>query len=975
MHSMDRSSLRSLHGKLSALARRDETPVDGWFFQSARLDQAGHAHPLGPCTPLSPQQTWQGEAAFFRCDTHIPAFFNGKSVYLRFRNGGENLLRVNGEAVQGLDEAHDTCLLCVGAGQTLSLEIEAAPRWQHLAHARQFGMEPQPALFSGASLFTEDPDIRFVTDLISCLMEADALPEWQAELRYLVHPDEPFENVRSQCVQARALYGPRLAEMKKTPVLTLCGHSHLDLGYLWPLRETRRKALRTFSGMLALLERYPDWSFAQSQTALYRWVQADDPALFRRVQKAIRDGRWEVVGGMYVEADANLPAPESLIRQFLHGISYCQETLGVRPRVAWLPDTFGLPASLPQILAGCGMRALYTAKIRANVWYDFPFTNYRWEGVDGTRILAHLAPFGTYSGDMTCGQIRQGMAAASAHPPAASMPYMIGLGDGGGGVTDAMIRRAAIWPAFPDMPGMAFGSCEAAFDRINQEEGLPIWREEMYADFHQGTLTSQAVLKQRHRRAESALFQAELLDTVTGAGFAGKLKDAWEKLLLCQFHDILPGSCQRSVVQEALGLLDQVLRTAEQVTEACCDVVTVADPTACTIINPHSFSCPAPADLLSLETLPPFAVVGARPVPPPKMPPLSLETADSLVMENAFVRVTVDRVSGAIVQIFDHRQNRSLLSAPARPSLHRELYEFYDAWNLHPDTLNREISLPAPTVFLLRDDGWQAVVSVRQPVGERSELLLEIILNRDDPQIGLHFRVDWQEKGMLLRYLVPTALYARQGQYDLGYGSVSRSTGASQPFERAQFEVCTQKWMDLSDGHGGIALLNDGKYGGVIKENVMSQSLLKAPGYPDPQADQGIHTFCLALLPHTGNFAEGRVHEAACLLNLPILRLPGRAPRTGKPLLPWQESKGLCVGAVKTAWDQSGDWILRLYENHGAMGSTCLDFSRFLPVSVARCDLMEHPLCSLPMTNGSVSLSFHAFEIVTLRLRFSSSPT
>ena len=977
MHAMEKSSVRSLLGKLSALARIQETPIHHWQFTCAVPLETGGARKIGDPFPITPPQCWEGEAAFFETDTIIPAWAAQFPLYLRFRNGGENLLRINGQAVAGFDANHEYVPLNIDAGESLHLEIEGAHRWQHLAHAKQFGMETSPQIFQGASFCALDQDILFVQDLLSCLLDFDCCADWAADIRRRVHPDAPLLRVQAACREIRSEYAARLADLakEKRQTLRLSGHSHLDLGYLWPIRETRRKALRTFSSMLSLMDENPAFTFTQSQTVLYEWVQQDDPQLFEKIKEKIREGRWTVAGGMYVESDANIPAPESIIRQFLYGMDYAEKELGAQPEIAFLPDTFGLSAALPQILKGCGMKILYTAKIRSNAYYEFPFTHYRWEGIDGSRIPAHLCPFGTYSGDMTAFQLKSGMniCQKTGANAALAQPYLIGFGDGGGGTTPEMLRKAPILSGLPGLPAMDLFPGDEAFRPLEEaESALPIWREEMYYDLHQGTLTSQAALKMDNRLLESAFFRAEWLDAVTGGQHEAALRQGWKTLLLHQFHDILPGSCQKSVFDQAHGEQQALLKNLQDIQLDCLKRLSnEGGEDDLLLINPLPH-----AQCLEMhyqgkwiaETMPPFSAKQATLLPVPALPSMIRQTREGFQMDNGLLRVCIDGASGAVTGLYSYTAKQEMLSAPAYFTLHDELYEFYDAWNFDQRSLQQSLALPSPALMVECDDGAEARLLLLQPLSDESSLECRMILRRGCPRLDLEIQVHWQECGRLLRFQAPSTLYARQAFYDLGYGAVGRSTGSTFPFEKAQIEAACRRWMDLSDASCGLALMNIGKYGGIVKENTLYQTLLKSPRYPDDQADLGDHAFTLSLYPHKGNYSAGQVPQEAARLENPLLLMPGRLAKTTCPLLPWQDQPGLSLGAVKKAHDGSGDWIFRVFEPQGGAWQGTMDFSFLQPKAVWLCNMLEKKEHALPLQNGCISLTLSPFQIMTLRI-------
>lgn len=399
------------------------------------------------------------------------------------------------------------------------------------------------------------------------------------------------------------------------------GHAHLDTAWLWPVRETKRKCLRTFSNQLRLMEQFPDYRFLCSQTQHYAWTEQASPELFSQIRARVLEGRWEPNGGMWVEPDANCPSGESLVRQLLHADRWWRSRFGdaARQRFLYLPDTFGFPACLPQLMQLAGLDTFITNKLHWNTTTTFPHTTFRWRGIDGTEVLAHNTPGADYNASNTPKELRRGeqnhrerdltIPATAPHqhadhnitsntdapaaderfwdqitdaaardastlPPRWLQPF--GFGDGGGGATDWSIHFARLAHNCEGLPRVQFSSASAFCDALAHDraalravgDDFPLLSGELYLEIHRGTLTTQAWLKKANRRAEDALKLAELLtfaapdfNAAAACEARAELDAAWKLLLLNQFHDILPGSSIAWVYEDSKREFESIFAT------------------------------------------------------------------------------------------------------------------------------------------------------------------------------------------------------------------------------------------------------------------------------------------------------------------------------------------------------------------------------------------------------------------------------
>ena len=800
------------------------------------------------------------------------------------------------------------------------------------------------------------------------------------------------------------------------------GHAHIDVAWLWTLGQTRHKASRTFSTVLRLMEEFPDYHFTQSQPQLYQYIEQDHPLIFEQIKQRVAEGRWEIIGGTWVEPDANATGAEAMARQFLLGRSYFRRHFGdVETPVFWLPDTFGYPWAIPQLIAEAGQKYFITHKISWNTLNRLPYQSFWWQGLDGTRVLTHfltttppssetnLIYSTTYNAEMTAIEVLGTWTNYLQKEQHHELLMAYGYGDGGGGPTREMIEDAHQFAALPGAPRVRLGTVSEFMGNLEANaDDLPVWNGELYLEYHRGTFTSQARTKRNNRKAEYALHDAEFLATVA-ALFGGfdypreTLNQAWELVCLNQFHDILPGSSIGPVYEDSARDFARIFGLAADVRAAALAVLTQAVPAeaAYLVANPTSFSgrrvallpasvgsVAAHGSALGLLTQP---VEGGTLVEIPAIAPYGLlalttsETAaqddgsgptatasdDGAILENALIRVEVS-ASGDIHRIYDKAAGRDVLAAGERGNLLQAFEDRpmdYDAWDIDIFFEDKMWEAePAYEFAILESGPVRATLEVKRRLFH-SELHQRISLYRDSKRIDFDTWVDWREHHVLLKVAFPVDILSPNATYDVQWGNIERPTHRNTSWDWARFEVPAHKWADLSEGHYGVSLLNDCKYGYDVRDNVLRLSLLKSATMPDPNADQGEHRFTYSLLPHAGNWATTTV-AAAYDLNDPLIVAPVQAggQTLPTPSLVSVDAPSLIVETVKWAEDGNGI-IVRLYENERARGSAGLVTG--FPVQAAyRCNLLEENSATLDVSDDgqTVQLSYRPYEIISIRL-------
>ncbi len=952
---------------------------------------AGHFAPFDVGGPWGPRwgTTW------FRLRGAVPAAWAGEEVALRFEmtEPAEGLLWRDATPLVGLSWLRRDVVLRrrAEALERVELYVEAAANPAVPAHDARVDwplLLADPGGAPGFALTRCQLAVRrrevydLACDLRTALELAEAAEATGTDFALLEPLAAVLGAVDVDDVVATAADGRvALAKVLGRPAvagahrISAVGHAHIDTAWLWPAREAARKCARSFANAVALMEEYPEFELVCSAARHLAWVEERYPSLFARIADRVAAGQFQPVGGMWVEADCNVPSGESLVRQIVHGQRWYLSRFGHECREAWLPDGFGFPASLPQILAEAGMGWFVTQKLSWNEVNRFPHHTFWWQGLDGTRVRAHFPPAATYNGDMSLPELLRAPLAPGA---GARSLYPFGHGDGGGGPTRDMVEAARRAADVAGAPRVAMAGLAEFFAAVETDPApLPVWVGDLYLEKHRGTFTSQAAVKLGNRRGELALGAAELWSTVRPDGApwpAEELDRAWKLLLLNQFHDILPGSSIHWVYRDAAvdhaevqatatGLAGGALAalTAAVDTSGAAEPAVVYNPTAATrreLVGTVMAHVPAMG----------YAVVDlAEPAAG-----LAVEVGDGW-MSNGLLRVHWDG-AGRLTSIWDEEHQREVVvpgSAANVFHLHHDHPAEYDAWDVDRSYLDAYEDLAGPVAIELVEagEGGRARVRFRRSFGN-STIDQTMVLQAGSRRLDFVTDVDWHERHRFLKVAFPVAVHTDRATFEIQFGHVSRPTHENTSWEQARFEVCAHRWADLSEAGYGVALLNDCKYGYDVRANVMRLSLLRAPTAPDPVCDQGHHRFTYALLPHAGDPFTGGVLEAAASLNTPLVVVPV-ASRPG--LLPASMSfvsvddPAFVVVAVKRADDGSGDVVVRGYEAWGGRRGVRLRVA--MPFARAsRTDLLERGREDLAVEGDAVVLVLRPFELVTVRL-------
>ena len=750
--------------------------------------------------------------------------------------------------------------------------------------------------------------------------------------------------------------------------ISAVGHAHIDSAWLWPLRETVRKVARTTANMTALLEDEPEFVFAMSQAQQWAWVKEHRPEVWARVKKAVADGRFVPAGGMWVESDTNMPGSEAMARQFVHGKRFFLDEFGIENDEAWLPDTFGFAAGLPQIIKAAGTKYLLTQKISWSRTNSFPHHTFRWEGVDGTRIFTHFPPVDTYNCSMKGSEIAHAVRNFKDKGVARHSLAPTGWGDGGGGTTREMVARAARLRNLEGSAAVTWETPSAFFAKAEAEyPEPPVWVGELYLELHRATLTSQAGTKQGNRRSEHLLREAELWAATaavrTGFAYPYEVLDRiWKTVLLHQFHDILPGSSIAWVHREARATYARIAAELDGVIDAAQRAL-AGEGTVPLVFNaaPHT-RAGVPAG-------------GARPASGEGRTTLDARPGGGHVLDNGLLRAEIDG-NGLLVSVHDVEADRETI-APGRAGnllqLHPDLPNMWDAWDVDEFYRNTVTDLTDADEVAAGADG--ASVRIVRSFGS-SRAVQVLSLPPGERQLVVDTEVDWHETEKFLKLAFPLDLHAERYASETQFGHFFRPTHTNTSWEAAKFEACNHRFVHLQEPDWGVAVVNDSTYGHDVTRTVRADgdrgttttvrvSLLRAPRFPDPETDQGVHRFRHALVPGA---SIGDAVREGWRVNLPERRRTGAGEVA--PLVT-ADRDAVVVTAVKLADDGSGDVVVRFHEAHGARARATLT-TGFAATGIEVTDLLERPLADTeapPLDGDRITVRLRPFELMTLRLK------
>ncbi len=1006
----------------------DRIPIKGWSVVELGQKQGPSEPPSAGWKPFEVGSLWGGKdiTVWFRTEFYIPDSMSGKHVAILIKPGGESLAYINGKPCQGLDNNRDEILLLEKAKGNEKFEI--------MLESYSSARFDERYTFLYADLVTIDSEIqkfywdaRVTFDVLQVLKQGSA-PQLrllellnkvvkQVEIGYIGE-----ERYKASILTAHKELEAGLKEFQQSSgmgSLLLCGHSHIDTAWLWPLRETQRKCGRTFSSVLKYMEEYPYYHFSQSQPQLYEYTKKYYPSIYEEIKKRVKEGRWEPVGATWVEQDSNISSGESLVRQLLYGNRFFRNEFGIHSRTCWLPDAFGFCWSLPQILKKSGVDYFVTTKIDWSQYNKFPYSLFLWQGIDGTRILSTMPPL-NYNGSLSVRDCVAQWEQFKQKDISDEVLYSFGYGDGGGGPTKQMLETGARLKDMIGVPKCTFGRIQDYFDRLEKsidKDKLPVWNGELYLELHRACQTTQSRTKRNNRKSELLYRNAEFLASMAmlNGGYypQDKLYEGWKIILCSQFHDILPGSSIGEVYEDADKNYAEVLKIGNEVLSGALELLrqkvdTSGEGIPIIVINTLSWQRDDVATIkvklagenfvildnngkqmqhqvLSKEDDYTEILFEVKNVPPMGCAVYRILEKDIAVrqiqnlkvlsqfMEGTFFRIEFDK-DGNLCRIYDKVNQREVIPEDCCGNI-LQLFDdrphAHDAWDIDFNfTESPREPAKLESISVMESGPVRATVRTVKKT-EKSTIIQDISLYNNIPRIDFNTKVDWWEKRTLMKVAFPVDILSPRATYEIQFGTIERPTHFNTSWDRGKFEVPAQRWADLSEGNYGVSLMNDCKYGYDVHDNVLRLSLLRSPISPDPHADEGKHEFIYSLYPHKGDWREARTIQRAYELNCPVIAVStepqkGQIPNSASFVT--LDEEHVIIDTIKKAED-SDDLIIRLYEAYGQRGNIQMTFIE-QPESVSECNLMEEDDKRMNIKDRSVYFYIKPYEIKTFKVKF-----
>lgn len=929
--------------------------------------------------PIRKWSKWADKfgCAWFRFTGKVPAKGKGKHVVLRIKLQGEGLvMNENGIVLQGITQVlskgdifHSLIGKQVVDVADSSSGDEEIKLYVDAGFNGKLRFENLVARLRRCDIAICNDEVNgYYYDYIDLFFTMLKLPKDGARTKEIdAALGESFKAYRREgAAAARKILAPVLTKPIDYPCTEYycIGHAHIDLAWLWPWRETRRKVARTFANQLRNINKYDGFVFAESQPQMWVWLEEDHPDLYKRVCDAVRAGRIETQGAMWVEGDCNLSSGESWIRQALYGKKYWRDKFGADTDLCWLPDVFGFPASLPQVLRGCGMQYFMTIKILSNTVNQFPYKTFIWEGLDGSQVLAHMEPLGDYNSGASPLAIFKSEARNTEKGLIPKALLIYGDGDGGGGPGEGHIEYVK---RHRNMNGLAPCVMKKSIDLFRDlepyREIMPHYAGELYYERHQGTYTSQAKTKANNRMMEKKLHELEWLGALAeqrGVRFDRKFAERiWKETLLYQFHDVLPGSSIKRVYDEcAARYAVMAEETDDMRRNYAASIVGGKDKLVKAYYNSTPFAREEYVkdgdEWLKVSVAPYSATTRAEHA---DTAAAAAELAyDESTIENSKVSVTFG-ANGEIVSFFVKDDERELVKDYFnRLVIYSDPFMYYNAWDINMDYPNmpkEQLELRSSRTYV---DG-MTVVREQSFTHGKSSLVQKISLTAGDSALRFDTTVEWDEEYKMLRADFTPTVYADQVDCGIQFGTFRRSTREDNSIERAQFEICAHKYINLDDKDYGLAMIDNGKYGRRVKNGLISLCLLRAPKFPDKTCDIGTHAFSYAIYPHREKLNDSDVVARAYAFNSPIEIADGGDIDCPISVV----GDGVIMETVKPSEDASGT-IVRLFESKGrdCTASLVTDFA----CKASECDMLENVLGDCDASE----LHFRPWEIKTILL-------
>lgn len=868
--------------------------------------------------------------AFIKADVDIPKELQGKELWFTLKTAAEICVKVNGKYVGGVDPNRERMLLSpyIDDAKTLHFEMMGYNRSKpdDERNPESLSVRGCRQIFEGAYIATVNHAVQNLVWDFELLLDIAKSDLFSEDYRNFLNKELnnamnfiDFDSDELTGVEEAQRYLDEVVFPNDTyrgnGDVALIAHSHLDIAYYWRRIHAVQKNLRTILIQLRLMDKYPDFKYTHTQPYVYETLEKYYPEVFEELKEKVANGQFEPVGAMYVEPDCNIPNAESLIRQCLYGQQTYKRMFGKTVNNAWLPDVFGNSWILPQILKKSGVD--YFVSNKMSTWNDtnrFPHNNFIWKGIDGSDVLACVPPTHFITWNMPS-QIQENWEAYIDKDSGGQTMNMFGYGDGGSGCTEEMIEMMHRFNKLSVMPKCThMGGAEFLEKNLKDNKNLEMWDGELYLEMHRGTFTTKSEMKRANRRLENKFRNAEMLSVLRGEDNRERITDLYKKLLINQFHDILPGSHIHPVYEDAMAdykeietELDKIIGTGSKYFNTLNfkrDALTFVPNR-----NGTATRCGEKGNWI-LPDIPALSSANLRKA---YFNSEWIEIGKTIETPYYSVRFNDD---GSIASLYDKDLQREWVNGDFNKlKLYSDCPGNYDAWDILPNYKDKQIDIAVAAPLSLAEKDNESASFVTELKTENSTWKMIIRLFRRSRGIEVENIVNWNEKHKLAKAEFGCNVLTRKALCDTSAGFIERDTHKNTSWQQARFETCHHKWCDLSETDAGVALVNDGKYGVGFENNVMSLSLLRATIRPDVTSDIGQHNFCYMIVPHSGNAVDAGINNLAFQYNVPLVK--SDAEYSGNTFEP------LYMQALKESEDGNMT-VIRLSEQNGKRGKIML---------------------------------------------------
>lgn len=868
--------------------------------------------------------------AFIKADVDIPKELQGKELWFTLKTAAEICVKVNGKYVGGVDPNRERMLLSpyIDDAKTLHFEMMGYNRSKpdDERNPESLSVRGCRQIFEGAYIATVNHAVQNLVWDFELLLDIAKSDLFSEDYRNFLNKELnnamnfiDFDSDELTGVEEAQRYLDEVVFPNDTyrgnGDVALIAHSHLDIAYYWRRIHAVQKNLRTILIQLRLMDKYPDFKYTHTQPYVYETLEKYYPEVFEELKEKVANGQFEPVGAMYVEPDCNIPNAESLIRQCLYGQQTYKRMFGKTVNNAWLPDVFGNSWILPQILKKSGVA--YFVSNKMSTWNDtnrFPHNNFIWKGIDGSDVLACVPPTHFITWNMPS-QIQENWEAYIDKDSGGQTMNMFGYGDGGSGCTEEMIEMMHRFEKLSVMPKCThMGGAEFLEKNLKDNKNLEMWDGELYLEMHRGTFTTKSEMKRANRRLENKFRNAEMLSVLRGEDNRERITDLYKKLLINQFHDILPGSHIHPVYEDAMAdykeietELDKIIGTGSKYFN------TLNFKRDALIFVPNRNGTATRCGEKGNWILPDIPALSSANLRKAYFNSEWIEIGKTIETPYYSVRFNDD---GSIASLYDKDLQREWVNGDFNKlKLFSDCPGNYDAWDILPNYKDKQIDIAVAAPLSLAEKDNESASFVTELKTENSTWKMIIRLFRRSRGIEVENIVNWNEKHKLAKAEFGCNVLTRKALCDTSAGFIERDTHKNTSWQQARFETCHHKWCDLSETDAGVALVNDGKYGVGFENNVMSLSLLRATIRPDVTSDIGQHNFCYMIVPHSGNAVDAGINNLAFQYNVPLVK--SDAEYSGNTFEP------LYMQALKESEDGNMT-VIRLSEQNGKRGKIML---------------------------------------------------